>query len=228
MSSTPGKLFIVATPIGNLEDITLRALRTLREATVVAAEDTRHTGSLLAHFELRKPLVSYHEFNEAQRCPELLRRIHAGERVVVVSDAGMPLLSDPGLRLVRAALAANLPVEVVPGPSAVTMALAASGLATAPCLFYGFLPHKATQRRKAISGLASLPFTLVFFESPYRLARCLADLRDILGNRQAVVAREMTKKFEEFMRGDLETLAGKLEARSVKGEVTLVVEGQHT
>ncbi len=225
MSSNAGRLFVVATPIGNLEDITLRALRVLREADLVAAEDTRHTGHLLTHFEIRKPIVSYHEFNEAQRTVELLRRLHAGERIALVSDAGMPTISDPGLRLLRASLTAAIPVEIVPGASALTMALAGSGITTAPCLFYGFLPHKSGQRRKVLTTLSTLPYSLVFFESPHRIARSLADMREILGNRQVAVARELTKKFEEFLRGDLDSLLKMLETRSLKGEITVVVQG---
>ena len=221
----PGKLFIVGTPIGNLEDITLRAVRVLREADVVAAEDTRRTGVLLAHFDIHKPMVSCHEFNEARRAAELLQKLHNGARVAMVSDAGMPTLSDPGLRLVRAALEAGIAMEIVPGPSAITAAVAGSGLAAEPFLFYGFLPHKSAQRRKVLAALAPLPWTLVFFESPHRVVKSLTDLRDVLGNRRVVLARELTKKFEEFARGDLDGLLKMLENRTVKGEITLVVEG---
>jgi 16S rRNA (cytidine1402-2'-O)-methyltransferase len=221
----PGKLFIVGTPIGNLEDITLRAVRVLREADVVAAEDTRRTGVLLAHFDIHKPMVSCHEFNEARRAAELLQKLRDGARVAMVSDAGMPTLSDPGLRLVRAALEAGIAVEIVPGPSAITAALAGSGLAAEPFLFYGFLPHKSAQRRKVLAVLAPLPWTLVFFESPHRVMKSLTDLREVLGNRRVVLARELTKKFEEFARGDLDGLLKMLENRAVKGEITLVIEG---
>jgi 16S rRNA (cytidine1402-2'-O)-methyltransferase len=224
VSEQTGKLSIVATPIGNREDITLRALRTLREAAVIAAEDTRHTGQLLAHYEIRKPLLSYHEFNEAQRTPELLAKIQNGATVALVSDAGMPTVSDPGSRLIRAARDADLPVEVIPGPSAVTTALAGSGLGGGPFHFHGFLPHKSGQRRKVLTALASLPVTLVFFESPYRLLKSLADMEEILGQRRVVVARELTKKFEEFLRGDLAEVRKRLEPRSIKGEITLIIE----
>jgi 16S rRNA (cytidine1402-2'-O)-methyltransferase len=218
-----GTLFIVGTPIGNLEDITLRALRTLREVDLIAAEDTRHTGRLLAHYEIRKPLLSYHEFNEAQRTAELLEKLRQGTTVALVSDAGMPLLSDPGYRLVRDAVRAGLKVEVIPGPSALTAALAGCGLPTAPFLFHGFLPHKGAQRRKILTELAPLPGTLVFFESPYRLIKALTDMRDILGDRPAVVGRELTKKFEEFVRGNLATVLKLLENRAIKGEITIVI-----
>ena len=226
MATMTGKLFVVGTPIGNLEDITFRAVRVLREADVVAAEDTRRTGVLLAHFEIRKPLVSCHEFNEARRSTELLQQLRDGARVAIVSDAGMPTLSDPGLRMVRAALEAGISVEIIPGPSAITAALAGSGLAAEPFLFYGFLPHKSAQRRKVLSELAPLPWTLVFFESPHRVVKSLTDLRDVLGNRRVVLARELTKKFEEFARGDLDSLLKMLENRAVKGEITLVIEGR--
>lgn len=239
MASGQGTLFVVGTPIGNMEDITLRALRVLREADLVAAEDTRHTGLLLARHAIKKPLVSYHEFNEARRTPELLRELEQGRSIALVSDAGMPTVSDPGQRLIRAAIDAGIDVEVVPGVSAITAALVASGLAGGHVprrssersrseggfLFYGFLPHKSGQRRNALSRLAPLPCTLVFFESPYRLLKSLQDMHDLLGNRGVVVARELTKKFQEVLRGDLVTILKKLENRSIKGEITLVVDG---
>jgi 16S rRNA (cytidine1402-2'-O)-methyltransferase len=226
MSAGHGKLFIVGTPIGNLEDVTLRALRVLKGVDLVAAEDTRHTSLLLSRYEIHKPLVSCHEFNEAKRTAEILRELRNGKRVALVSDAGMPTVSDPGMRLVQAALDAGISVEVIPGPSAITAALAGCGLPAVPFLFYGFLPHKSAQRRKVLTGLAPLPFTLMFFESPYRLQKSLVDLKDVLGNRRAVVARELTKKFEEILRGDLASLVKMLENRTVKGEITLVVEGR--
>jgi 16S rRNA (cytidine1402-2'-O)-methyltransferase len=249
MSSGQGRLYIVGTPIGNMEDITLRALRVLREVDLVAAEDTRHTGLLLARLSgvvgdgglarhaIKKPLVSYHEFNEAKRTPELLRELQQGRRIALVSDAGMPTVSDPGQRLICAAIDAGIDVEIVPGVSAVTAALVASGFSNQPLarrsgsgreggfLFYGFLPHKSGQRRNALSRLAPLPYALVFFESPYRLLKSLQDMHDLLGNRHAVVARELTKKFEEVIRGDLATILKKLENRAIKGEITLVIEG---
>jgi len=230
-----GRLFIVGTPIGNMEDITLRALRVLREASLVAAEDTRHTGLLLARHSIHKPLVSYHEFNEADRTAELRKELQQGRSIALVSDAGMPTVSDPGQRLIRAAIDAEIPVEVIPGVSAITMAWATSGLgplarrsgpgSEGGFLFYGFLPHKSGQRCNALTRLAPLPYALVFFESPYRLVKSLQDMHDQLGNRHAVVARELTKKFEEFLRGDLAAILKKLENRSVKGEITVIVEG---
>jgi 16S rRNA (cytidine1402-2'-O)-methyltransferase len=220
-----GRLFIVGTPIGNMEDITLRALRVLREASLVAAEDTRHTGMLLARHSIHKPLVSYHEFNEAKRTAELLKDLQEGRNIALVSDAGMPTVSDPGQRLIRAAIDAGVAVEVIPGVSAITTALTGSGLGGGPFLFYGFLPHKSGQRRNALARLAALPYSLVFFESPYRVAKSLQDMHDQLGNRRAVFARELTKKFEEILRGDLAAILKKLENRSIKGEITVIVEG---
>jgi len=248
-----GRLFIVGTPIGNMEDITLRALRVLRETSLVAAEDTRHTGLLLARHSIKKPLVSYHEFNEAKRTAELLKELQQGRSIALVSDAGMPTVSDPGQRLIRAAIDAGIAVEVIPGVSAITMAwviggFPALGRARPPgaphsdCdgrpggpslplpksggfLFYGFLPHKSGQRQNALIRLAPLPWSLVFFESPYRLVKSLQAMHDQLGNRPAVVARELTKKFEEILRGDLAAILKKLENRSIKGEITVIVEG---
>jgi 16S rRNA (cytidine1402-2'-O)-methyltransferase len=171
-------------------------------------------------------LISYHEFNEAKRTPELLRELQQGRRVALVSDAGMPTISDPGQRLIRAAIDGQIPVEVVPGVSALTAALAGSGYGLRQgVLFHGFLPHKSGQRRNVLAQLAPLPYTLVFFESPHRLVKSLQDMRDFLGNRNVTVARELTKKFEEFVRGDIESVLKKLENRTIKGEITVVVDG---
>lgn len=220
-----GKLFIVGTPIGNLEDITLRALRVLREADLIAAEDTRHTGILLARHQIAKPLVSYHEFNEAKRTAELVEKLRHGTRLALVSDAGMPTLSDPGLRLITAAIAAGIALEVIPGISAITTALTASGLPVQPFYFHGFLPHKGAQRRTVLTRLAPLPCALVCFESPHRLLKSLADIHTVLGDRRVVVARELTKKFEELLRGPVAEVLKSLEPRSIKGEITLIIEG---
>src|SRR5947209_16085705 len=198
---SPGTLYVVATPIGNLEDITLRALRTLKECDLVAAEDTRRSGQLLKHFGISKPLLSYFQFNEAKRSEEILERLRRGEKVALVTDAGSPGISDPGERVVKAAIAAGFRVEAVPGPSAVVAALTASGLSTDEFHFVGFLPHKSGQRRNKLEQLKTVPGTLVLYESPYRIEKLLLELSEIFPDRQIVLARELTKKFEEFLRG---------------------------
>src|SRR6185369_7276999 len=197
---TPGTLYLVATPIGNLEDITLRALRTLKECDLVAAEDTRRTGQLLKHFGISRPLVSYFQFNEAKRSEEIIERLKRGEKVALVTDAGSPGVSDPGERVVRAAIATGLRVEPVPGPSALVAALTASGLPTEEFHFIGFLPHKSGQRRNRLEALKNVAGTLVLYESPYRIEKLLNELKAVLPERQVVLARELTKKFEEFLR----------------------------
>ena len=220
----PASLYLVATPIGNLEDITLRALRVLKEADVIACEDTRQTGKLLAHFGIDKPTVSYHEHNEAARTQELLARLEAGAEVALVSDAGTPLISDPGYRLLTAAIAAGIPVVPVPGASAVLSALAAAGLPTDAFRFGGLLPVKSTQRRKALESLRAETCTLIFYEAPHRILDTLSDIAALLGDRPVVVARELTKFYEEFLRGTAEQVRLQLAARpSVKGEITLLI-----
>jgi 16S rRNA (cytidine1402-2'-O)-methyltransferase len=216
-----GTLFLVATPIGNLEDITLRALRVLREADLIACEDTRQTRKLLDHYGIDKPTLSYHEHNEAARSVELVARLEAGASVALVSDAGTPLVSDPGYRLVRLAVAKGVRVEPVPGPSAALAALAASGLPTDEFHFAGFLPPRTAQRRKTLQRLKDEPATLVFYEAPHRLLETLDDIDAVLGPRPVVVARELTKVHEEFRRG---TAAELRRARiPLKGECTLLV-----
>src|SRR5882724_4107862 len=200
-SLTPATLYLVATPIGNLEDITLRALRTLKECDVVAAEDTRRTGQLLSHFGISRPLLSYYQFNEARRSEEIIERLGRGQKVALVTDAGSPAISDPGEWVVRAALAAGFRVEPVPGPCALVAALTASGLPAAEFHFIGFLPHKSGQRRKKLEALKSFSGTLVLYESPFRIGKLLAELNEVVPGRPVVLARELTKKFEEFLRG---------------------------
>ncbi len=220
----PATLYLVGTPLGNLEDITLRAARILREADLIACEDTRRTGKLLAHLGVKKPLVSYHQHNEARRAEELVGRIAGGETVALVSDAGMPRVSDPGYRLVHEALEAGLPVVPIPGPDAVTTALVASGLPLDSYAFHGFLPSKKSQRRKALAELAAGKATLVFYEAPHRIVKTLDDALEILGDRPAVVAREMTKLHEEILRGRLSELVAELRSRdAVKGEIVLLI-----
>jgi 16S rRNA (cytidine1402-2'-O)-methyltransferase len=222
---TPGTLYLVATPIGNLEDITLRALRTLKDCDVVAAEDTRRTGQLLKHFDISKPMLSYFQFNEARRSEELLERLKRGERIALVTDAGSPGISDPGERVVRAAIAAGLRVEAVPGPCAMIAALTASGLPADEFHFLGFLPHKPGQRRKQLEALHSVPGTLVLYESPYRIERLLSELLDVYPKRTVVLARELTKKFEEYLRGTPEELLAVVRTRRLKGEFVVMVAG---
>lgn len=220
---TPGTLYLVATPIGNLEDITLRALRVLRECDVVAAEDTRHTGRLLKHFGISKPLLSCFQFNEARRSEEIIERLRRGEKVALVTDAGSPGISDPGERVVKAAVAAGLRVEPVPGPSAVIAALTASGLPTDEFHFIGFLPHKSGQRRARLESLQSMSATLVLYESPYRVQKLLGELQEVFPERTIVLARELTKKFEEFLRGKPAELLALAQTRALKGEFVVMI-----
>lgn len=221
-----GHLVLVATPIGNLEDLSPRAVRTLAEADVVACEDTRHTGRLLQHAGVATPMVSLHEHNEDRRAEELVARAAAGEVVAVVSDAGTPGVSDPGFVLARAAVAAGVAVEAVPGPSAVLHALVVSGLPTDRFAFEGFLPRKASARRERLAGVAEDPRTLVFYVSPHRAADDLAAMVEAFGaDRPGALAREMTKRFEEVWRGPLAELAARATEEPPRGEVTVVVGG---
>jgi 16S rRNA (cytidine1402-2'-O)-methyltransferase len=219
----PGTLYLVATPIGNREDITLRALRVLRECDVVAAEDTRHTGQLLKHFGIAKPLLSYFQFNEAKRSEEIIERLKHGGKVALVTDAGSPGISDPGERVVKAVIAAGLRVESVPGSCALVAALTASGLPTDEFHFIGFLPHKSGQRRNKLESLKSVAGTLVFYESPFRIEKLLVELSEVFPGRDVVLARELTKKFEEFLRGKPGELLDLLRQRTVKGEMVVMV-----
>ena len=222
---TPGTLYLVATPIGNLEDITLRALRTLKECDAVAAEDTRHTGQLLKHFGISRPLLSYFQFNEAKRSEEIIARLQRGEKIALVTDAGSPGISDPGERVVRAARMAGLRVESVPGPCALVAALTASGLAADEFHFVGFLPHKSGQRRKLLEELKAVRGTLILYESPYRIEKLLGELNEVFPGRAVVLARELTKKFEEYLRGTTVELLEVLKQRRLKGEFVVLVEG---
>jgi len=222
----PGTLYLVATPIGNLEDLTLRALRTLKECDLVAAEDTRRTGLLLKHFGIAKPLLSYFQFNEAKRSEEILERLRRGEKIAVVTDAGSPGISDPGERVVKAAVAAGFRVEPVPGACALVAAVTASGLATEEFHFAGFLPHKSGQRRKKLEGLTEVCGTLVLYESPYRIEKLLGELNEVFPERQVVLARELTKKFEEFLRGPASELLEVTKTRRLRGEFVVMVAGR--
>ena len=225
MTAEAGTLYLVPTPIGNLEDMTPRAVTTLREVDVIACEDTRVTGRLLKAFDIRKPLVSYHDVNERRRAVQLIERLRAGESVAVVSDAGSPGLSDPAYRLVKLAVENDIPVVALPGANAVIPALTASGLPTDRFFFEGFLPQKSAARRKRLSALKDYPHTLVFFESVHRVAATLRDMAEVLPDRRACVAREISKKFEAYHRGTLPELAAAVGEMTLKGEFVIVVEG---
>jgi 16S rRNA (cytidine1402-2'-O)-methyltransferase len=218
-----GTLYLVATPIGNLEDITLRAIRTLKECDVIAAEDTRRTGLLLKHFGISKPMLSYFQFNEAKRSEEILERLKRGEKVALVTDAGTPGISDPGERVVKAALSAGMRAEAVPGPCALIAGLTASGLETDEFHFIGFLPHKSGQRRNKLEALKAVPGTLVLYESPYRIEKLLTELSEVMPERDVVLARELTKKFEQFLRGKPAELLKA--SKTVKGEFVVLICG---
>ncbi|PYU26306.1 MAG: 16S rRNA (cytidine(1402)-2'-O)-methyltransferase [Acidobacteria bacterium] len=222
-SRETGRLYLVATPIGNLEDITVRALRLLGEVDLIACEDTRHTAKLLRHYGIEKPTLSYHQHNEASRAGELVQRLEQGAQIILVTDAGTPVISDPGHRLVSLCLERQIPVIPIPGPSAVIAALAASGVPAGEFLFLGFLPSRPTARRKVLQNLAKESRTVVLYEAPHRLADTLSDALDCLGRRQAVLAREMTKIHEEFMRADLAELLVRVQQQPVRGEITLLI-----
>jgi len=214
---------LVATPIGNLEDITVRALRLLGEADLIACEDTRHTAKLLNHYGIHKPTLSYRQHNEASRADKLLKRLEQGAQIILVSDAGTPVISDPGHRLVSLCLERQIPVIPIPGPSAVIAALAVSGLPAEEFLFVGFLPSRPTARRKVLKNLAKETRTIVLYEAPHRLADTLSDALACLGRRQVVLAREMTKIHEEFLRADLADLLVRVQQQPVRGEITILI-----
>lgn len=220
---SPGCLYLVGTPIGNLEDITLRALRILKEADQIACEDTRHTQKLLSHYDIHTPLVSYHEHNEMTRAPELVMALEQDAKIALVSDAGMPLISDPGHRLVALCLRHRIPVVPVPGPSALLAALSASGLPNQEFLFVGFLPARSGERRRALERLRIEDRTLILYEAPHRIADCVDDAREILGDRPACLAREVTKLHEEFVRGKLSEISAALQENPARGELTLII-----
>jgi 16S rRNA (cytidine1402-2'-O)-methyltransferase len=225
-AAEPGTLYLVPTPIGNLRDITLRALDVLRSADVVAAEDTRKAVTLLRAHDIQARLLSYYDQNEQARTPQLLRMLAGGQDVALITDQGTPLVNDPGYRIVTAAIAAGLPVRSLPGPSAVLTALTGAGLATHSFHYAGYLPRKSAARRAAAGELARVPATLIFFEAPHRLLDTLRDLAEVLGDREAALARNLTKPGEEFVRGRLSRITAELAARDeVRGEYTLVVEG---
>ena len=216
-------LYVVATPIGNLGDITLRALEILKSVDLIAAEDTRHSGILLKHFGIKKPFISYHEHNEAMRTAELVERLTSGENIALITDAGMPGLSDPGLRFVRECIKREVSFTIIPGPSSILTALVGSGFSTDKFCFRGFLPVKSGQRERELRAAVERHETVIFFESPYRLTKTLAACIDIMPDRQLCVARELTKKFEEFRRGMPGELLAHYEAHPPKGEIVLVI-----
>jgi 16S rRNA (cytidine1402-2'-O)-methyltransferase len=224
--ASTGKLYLVGTPIGNLEDITFRALRTLREVDVIACEDTRHTQQLLNHYDIKTPTVSYHEQNEMTRAPELVIQLEQGSHIALISDAGMPVISDPGYRLVNLAIRHNISVVPVPGASAFVAALAAAGLPVDKFRFFGFLPRRKLARRKALEELKGVSKTLVFYEAPHRALDMLEDIHQILGDPPVVVAREVTKIHEEFLRGSAAEVLAQMKKRPVRGEITVLV-GPH-
>ncbi|RLL41697.1 16S rRNA (cytidine(1402)-2'-O)-methyltransferase [Oceanobacillus piezotolerans] len=220
-----GLLYVVPTPIGNLEDITFRALQVLKDAAIVAAEDTRNTRKLFNHFDIDTPLISYHEYSNKEREEQLLERVAKGESIAIVSDAGMPAISDPGYEIVRAATERDLKVVVLPGANAALCALVGSGLPTNEFYFYGFLPRKKKEKADALTQLKFLKATILFYESPYRVKDTLSSMKDVLGNRKVAVARELTKRFEEYTRGTLEEIVDFLNQHEPKGEFCIVVEG---
>jgi 16S rRNA (cytidine1402-2'-O)-methyltransferase len=222
----PGTLHLVATPIGNLEDLTFRALRILESCELIAAEDTRRTRKLLTHYGVSRPLVSCFEHNEMKRIPAILEALREGKDVALVSDAGSPGVSDPGFRLVREAVDQGMPVTALPGPSAVIPALSVSGLPTDRFSFYGFLPRSGSDRKRLLEEAAQVPHTLVFFESPHRVVKTLEDMLARMGNRRAAVCRELTKRFEQVERDVLSELIAKWQARTPKGEFCIVIEGR--
>jgi 16S rRNA (cytidine1402-2'-O)-methyltransferase len=223
--SPGGKLYLCATPIGNLEDVTIRVLEMLREADLVAAEDTRRTRNLFARYDIHTPMLSYREENRESAGARIIKRLEAGETVALVSDAGTPGISDPGHHLVARCLERDIAVEALPGPNAAVTALVISGLPTRRFAFEGFLPRKKGPRTKALEALVLDERTLIFYESPGRIAALLADVADVMGDRRVALAREITKKFEEVIRGTVSEVRGALEGREVKGEIVLVVEG---
>lgn len=221
-----GTLYIVSTPIGNLEDMTLRAVRVLGEVNLIAAEDTRRAGLLLKHHDIRTPLTSFFEGNELKKRDFILSKLTGGDSIALVSDAGTPGISDPGFRLIQRAIEEGITVVPIPGPSAVIAALCVAGLPTDAFLFRGFLPHKSKKRRDLLQELKELRETLVFYESPHRILETLQDIFDLLGDRQMVLARELTKAYEEILRGKVSEIRDRIGGRKLKGEITLVIQGK--
>jgi 16S rRNA (cytidine1402-2'-O)-methyltransferase len=221
-----GILYIVSTPIGNMEDITLRALRILKEVDLIAVEDTRRTGLLLKHFGIQAPLTSYFEGNELKKREFILSKLKEGKHIALVSDAGTPGISDPGFRLIQLAIESQIPIIPIPGPSAAITALSVSGLPTDAFFFEGFLPHKSKKRRDLLKQLEEVKETLIFYESPHRISETLQDILEILGDREIVLTRELTKAYEEIIRGKVSDIRDQIGEKKLKGEITLVIEGK--
>lgn len=226
MTADVGKLYLVPTPIGNMGDITQRALEVLQEVDLVACEDTRHCGTLLKRLGLKKRLISYHDFNEASRANQLLTKIKQGMSIAVITDAGSPGISDPAYRIVQAAIASGVDIVPLPGATAIIPALTASGLPTDRFFFEGFLPHKSAARRKRLEKLRELEHTLVFYESPHRVKKSLGDMLEVLGDREACLAREISKRYEQFVRGHISEILNAIAQNPVKGEIVLVTGGK--
>jgi len=219
-------LYIVPTPIGNLRDITLRAIDVLTSVNAIVCEDTRHTKKLLNHYSIEQPLISYHEHSKPEKLHMIVGELEKGATLAMVSDGGTPLISDPGFKIVHEAIQRNIPVEALPGPTALTTALAGSGLAVDCFSFFGFLPPKSTARKNQLTKLIDREETLIFYESPFRLVKCLMNMQEVFGEREAVVARELTKKFEEYARGTLANLVERFSSKKVLGEIVILVSGQ--
>ncbi len=218
-----GILYLVSTPIGNLEDMTLRAIKILQTVDLIAAEDTRHTKPLLVHFGISRPLTSYHDYNKEKKVAALIADLNAGKKIALVSDAGTPGISDPGYHLIQEALKQNIPVIPIPGACAITCGLAASGLSTDRFIFEGFLPHKSGARRNRLTFFKGEERTIIFYESPYRIRSCLEDILEVLGDIPCVIGRELTKKFEEFIRGPVSLILSQLNKTLVRGELVLMI-----
>ncbi len=221
-----GILYLIPTPIGNREDISLRALSVLKDVDVIAAEDTRHTGLLLQHYAIKKPLLSYQEYNELRRIPEIIQRLSDGQNIALVSDAGTPALSDPGFKLIRAAIADGITIDSLPGASSILVALVGSGLPTDKFYYAGFLPRTSGKRQSSFTQVKSLPATLIYFESPHRIASSVQDAFEVLGPRSAVIARELTKVHQEFLRFTLDQAHTAIK-KELKGEIVLLIAGSN-
>jgi 16S rRNA (cytidine1402-2'-O)-methyltransferase len=221
----PGKIYLVPTPIGNLEDVSQRALNTLSEVDIIACEDTRHSGRLLNRFDIKKKLISYHDFNESARAKKLIAEVLSGKSVAVITDGGSPGISDPAYRIVTLAIENDIILVPLPGATALIPALTASGLPIDRFFFEGFLPQKSSGRRKRFKQLEDMPHTLIFYESPFRIEKSLNDLFETLGDRKICVAREISKMFEQFIRGTVKEVLDKIKNKKLKGEIVLIVEG---